>query len=101
VSVARPLLERVERMPQVSGSAHAHAPEHSLEVQLPFLQRVLPDVPVLPLLVGSASPEAVAEVLEALWQEGVLSIVSTDLSHYLPQRAARAVDPAAFRKELS
>lgn len=92
VDVDRSLLEQARTLAQVSGSARAHEPEHSLEVQLPFLQRALPGVPVLPLLVGRASPEEVAEVLEALWREDVLPIVSTDLSHYLPQETARAVD---------
>ncbi len=90
VELAR--LSRVASLPQVRSSAAAHAPEHSLEVQLPFLQHLLPGVPVVPLLVGRASPEAVAEVLERLWEDGVLPVVSTDLSHYLPQAEARATD---------
>jgi MEMO1 family protein len=70
----------------------AHRKEHSLEVQLPFLQRVLGDFDVLPLVVGSARPEEVAEVLEALWTQDVLPIISSDLSHYLPYDVARRVD---------
>jgi MEMO1 family protein len=101
VEVARSLLAQVEALPQVCGSAAAHAPEHSLEVQLPFLQRALPHVPVLPLLVGHAAPEAVAEVLEVLWTDGVLPIVSTDLSHYLPDAEARALDRSTAARILA
>ncbi|KFE72144.1 AmmeMemoRadiSam system protein B [Hyalangium minutum] len=83
----------VARLPQVSSSALAHAQEHSLEVQFPFLQRVLPGVPVVPLVVGAASAEQVAEVLEQLWaQEGTLVLISSDLSHYLTYEEAREVD---------
>jgi AmmeMemoRadiSam system protein B len=80
-------------LPQVVHSARAHAAEHCLEVQLPFLQRVLPGVPVVPLLVGSASAEQVAQVLEALWSaDDTLILISSDLSHYLPYEEARAMD---------
>jgi hypothetical protein len=83
----------VARLPQVSSSARPHAQEHSLEVQLPFLQRVLPGVPVVPLVVGDASAEHVAEVLEQLWEgDDTLILISSDLSHYLPYDEACAVD---------
>ena len=70
-----------------------HAREHSLEVQLPFLQSVLDAVEVLPLAVGRARPEAVAAALDVVWggPETVV-VVSTDLSHYLPYGEARALD---------
>jgi hypothetical protein len=85
--------ERASKLPEVTSFAPAHAREHSLEVQLPFLQRVLPGVPVVPLVVGRAAPEAVARVIEALWDEpGTLVLVSSDLSHYLPWEVARGVD---------
>ena len=83
----------VSRLPQVSVSAEAHALEHSLEVQLPFLQSVLPDFVLLPLAVGMATAEEVAEVLEAVWGgEETLIVISSDLSHYLPYRDAQRVD---------
>jgi AmmeMemoRadiSam system protein B len=79
---------------QVVRSERAHRREHSLEVQLPFLQRVLPaGFTVLPLVVGEARPDEVAEVIELLWDiPGTLVLVSTDLSHYLPADEARARD---------
>lgn len=73
---------------------HVHLGEHSLETQLPFLQRALgPTVTVLPVLVGRTPPETTAAVLSALSSidDGV-AVVSTDLSHYLPDVRARERD---------
>ncbi|HLL00535.1 MAG TPA: AmmeMemoRadiSam system protein B [Myxococcaceae bacterium] len=92
VSVDAELRERAEATGLVSGSVEAHRREHSLEVQLPFLQRALGTFSVLPLVVGRASPEQVASVLETLWTEDVLPVISSDLSHYLPYAQARQVD---------
>lgn len=69
-----------------------HRREHSLEVQLPFLQALLPGVPVLPLAVGSAGADAVAAVLDRLWGDETAVVISSDLSHYLPYEAARIAD---------
>jgi AmmeMemoRadiSam system protein B len=80
-------------LPQVETNFNAHAMEHSLEVQLPFLQTVLGDFKLVPLAVGGATPAQVAEVLEALWGgDETLIVVSSDLSHYLPYEEAREVD---------
>ncbi|MDQ6996930.1 MAG: AmmeMemoRadiSam system protein B, partial [Mariprofundus sp.] len=71
----------------------AHAQEHSLEVQLPFLQTVLNDFSLLPLCIGSVQPEAVAEVMECLWDDAhTLFVISSDLSHFHPYAEARAID---------
>ena len=78
---------------QVVLSAAAHADEHALEVQLPFLQTVFSDFSLLPLVVGRSTPEAVAEVLERLWGgDETLIVVSSDLSHYLAYAVARQFD---------
>ena len=85
---------------QAAASApDAHAPEHSLEVHLPFLQRVLsPGFTVVPLLVGRAGPEEVAEALERFWgEDGTIVLVSSDLSHYLTYERARAMDEETAR----
>jgi len=80
-------------LPQVVTSAPAHAMEHSLEVQLPFLQRVLGEFSLVPLAVGDASAGQVAEVLERLWGgPETLIVISTDLSHYHEYEAARKID---------
>lgn len=81
--------------PGVTVDDRPHAPEHSLEVQLPFLQRALGrPVPVLPLVVGPAEPAAVAGCLATATGEGpgTVLLCSSDLSHYLDQTAARAAD---------
>ncbi|WP_155837580.1 AmmeMemoRadiSam system protein B [Herminiimonas sp. CN] len=88
-------------MRQVTVSPAAHALEHSLEVQLPFLQSVLEDFTLVPLAVGDATPAEVAQVLEALWGGPETAIViSSDLSHFLPYRSAQAVDRATVRSIL-
>ena len=80
-------------LPGVFADPRPHAEEHSLEVQLPFLQRVLGDVEVVPLLVGDASPEEVARTLDALWGgDETLIVISSDLSHYHSYEVARAID---------
>jgi AmmeMemoRadiSam system protein B len=73
-----------------------HAPEHSLEVQLPFLQRVVPGVPVLPIAVGMSTVDAVASVIAAL-APGAVLLCSTDLSHYHPDAEARRQDERTAR----
>jgi len=93
VTIDREALALVSDLPQVVQSDEAHALEHSLEVQLPFLQTVLANFTLAPFAVGRASPEQVAEVLERLWG-GVetLIVVSSDLSHYLPYPVAQQMD---------
>jgi hypothetical protein len=101
VPVDAELRGRAVALRQVSASREAHAAEHSLEVQLPFLQRALGGFTVLPLVVGSARAEEVAEVLEALWTPDVLPVISSDLSHYLPYEEARAVDRETAERVLA
>ena len=82
--------------PVVYDDASAHAPEHSLEMQLPFLRRVLPDVPIVPLLMGYQSVETIvslgAGLATALAGHRALLVASSDLSHYLDARMASMVD---------
>jgi AmmeMemoRadiSam system protein B len=83
----------LRRLPFVETSDHAHALEHSLEVHLPFLQAVLGEFRLVPLVVGDASPAEMATVLETLWGGSeTLVVVSSDLSHYLPHAAASRRD---------
>jgi AmmeMemoRadiSam system protein B/AmmeMemoRadiSam system protein A len=85
-------------LPQVERSERAHRLEHSLEVQLPFLQEVLGEFSVVPLVVGDATDGEVAEVFERLWGgPETLFVVSSDLSHYHDYETARRLDAAACR----
>lgn len=80
----------------------AHELEHSLEVQVPFLQTILGKFTLVPLVAGSASAVAVAEVLEQLWGEPeTLVVISSDLSHYKGYEAAQAMDAAAAEAILA
>ncbi len=74
---------------------HVHAPEHSLEVHLPFLQRTLGDFAILPLVVGAADARYGGGVLDTVWGgPETLIVVSSDLSHYLDHDAATRRDRA-------
>ena len=93
VQLDREGMQAIAGLPQVVTSAAAHQMEHSLEVQLPFLQQVLGDFRLLPLAVGEATADEVAEVLETVWGgDETLIVISSDLSHFLPDTLARKVD---------
>jgi hypothetical protein len=98
VPVDRAAVERIAELPQVQVRDDAHRDEHSLEVHLPFLQELLGSFQLVPLVVGEAPPEAVAEVIECLWREpDTLVVVSSDLSHYHDYATARRLDAATTR----
>jgi AmmeMemoRadiSam system protein B len=93
VAVDAAAVAEIAALPQVVASDRVHAQEHSLEVHLPFLQRALDDFRVIPLAVGHAAPEDVAEVLDRLWDgPETLIVISSDLSHFLPYASANQVD---------
>ncbi len=99
VPVDREALRAVQDLPQVVTSEAAHALEHSLEVQLPFLQTVLGAFAVVPFAVGTASVQEVAEVLERLWGgPETLIVISTDLSHYHAYDEAKRIDQATLER---
>ena len=86
-------IESIANLPQVILSDEAHAREHSLEVHLPFLQSLLKDFTLVPLVVGDTRPDEVAEVLNILWgNEETLIVISSDLSHYHDYETARKLD---------
>jgi MEMO1 family protein len=95
VAIDRAALESLKDLPQVIFSDEAHAMEHSLEVQLPFLQRIAPEAALVPLAVGDTSPRAVTEVLERFWDDpSTLIVISSDLSHFLSYDDAKRRDSA-------
>jgi len=71
----------------------AHAAEHSLEVQLPFLQQALDSFSIVPIVTGDASPQLIENVIAALWGgPETLFIISSDLSHYHDYQTAQQLD---------
>ena len=93
VAVDAEAVARLRSLPQVGESEAAHSLEHSLEVQLPFLQTILEEFTLVPLAVGDASPSEVAEVIERVWGgPETLIVVSSDLSHYHPYERATEID---------
>jgi AmmeMemoRadiSam system protein B len=90
------------RLKGAAQSPRAHAAEHCLEVQLPFLQRLLPRARVVPLLVSDAPSAVVGDALLQLWGgKETLIVISSDLSHYLPYATARSVDEETARRILA
>jgi len=101
VAIDQAALAQIADLPQIVASDAAHAMEHAIEVQLPFLQTVLESFTLVPLAVGQASADEVAEVLERLWGgDETLIVISSDLSHYLPYRTAQAIDRATVERML-
>ncbi len=85
--------ELLEQFDFISLSDYAHAEEHSLEVEVPFVQQVVPSAKILPLLNGKISAEEVAQVIAYLWQkQGVYFLISSDLSHFHSYEQASEID---------
>jgi MEMO1 family protein len=98
VRLDREAIARIETFPRVKPFDLAHQDEHSLEVHLPFLQVTLGDFSLVPIAVGDAKPDEVAAVLDELWGgDETLIVVSSDLSHYLEDHAAKALDAETTR----
>jgi MEMO1 family protein len=74
-----------------------HEQEHSIEVQLPFAQTLLDMPAIVPLLIGDTSDEEVAAVLDTVWSDAALIVVSTDLSRYHDATTAERLDEATSR----
>lgn len=87
------LVARLRRLPTIVVRDDVHAAEHSLEVQLPFLQHVLGGFSLVPLAVGDATGAEVTEVLDAVWGgPETLVVISSDLSHYHDYTTAKVID---------
>jgi AmmeMemoRadiSam system protein B/AmmeMemoRadiSam system protein A len=95
LQIDRGAINRLQGLPMVGELEAAYQREHALEVHVPFLQHVLGDFRLVPIVAGDAPPEAVAAVLDALWGgPETLIVISTDLSHYLDHAACRRTDAA-------
>ncbi len=102
VAVDRDAVRALAALRQVVAARPVHAAEHALEVQLPFLVEALGDFRLVPLVVGEATPDMVAEVLDLLWGGAeTLIVVSSDLSHYHPYREAVRIDNATVAAVLA
>jgi len=88
--------ELMAATPVIQSIPTAHRREHSLEMQLPFLKRILPDVPIVPLLMGYQTRETIERLGEALGSvarsKNILLVASTDLSHYFDAQTAATLD---------
>ena len=86
---------RFKRLPQ------AHAQEHSVETQMPFVKRVLPNVKVLPIVMGYHDPETAkllaAQINQLMKTRKVLLVASSDLSHYHPYDQAKRIDQETIK----
>jgi hypothetical protein len=102
IPVAGRLLSALKSLPQVTISNQPHAAEHSLEVELPFLQVVLEQFSILPLVAGDATANEIADVLENVWGGPETRIViSSDLSHFFDYPTARQLDSETARAILA
>jgi AmmeMemoRadiSam system protein B len=101
VPVDAEALAALDGLPQVMRNDRAHEREHSLEVQLPFLQTLLGPFTLVPLIVGDVDADAAAQVIERLWGGSeTLLVISSDLSHYLLYEQAQAHDQATAQRIL-
>jgi AmmeMemoRadiSam system protein B len=100
VAIDRSAAQAIAQADLVKPLPSAHAREHSLEMHLPFLRRVLPDVPIVPLLMGvqdRRTIEALGHAIAgAVSSRRALLIASTDLSHYYDAKAAATLDGAVI-----
>lgn len=103
IELDRKAIEALVDIPEVSINDTAHAQEHSLEVQLPFLQALFGDnFRLIPIAVGDTTTEAVAQVLEKVWgDDETLIVVSSDLSHYHSYKTAQAMDTGTVARILA
>ena len=93
ISIDTGVVQQLSQFSQIQVLPEAHAHEHSLEVQLPFLQTCLENFNLVPLVVGHASALVVAEIIDFLWgKEDTLIIISSDLSHYHSYEEAQRRD---------
>ena len=98
IPIDRDSIKQILALPQVEESDLTHQQEHSLEVQLPFLQEMLGDFSIIPLVVGNAIPEEVSQVLEFLWGgDETVIVISSDLSHFHNYDSAKAIDSATCK----
>ena len=95
------IIDRLRKNPIVVTALEAEGPEHCIEVQIPFLQFQLRDFTIVPILIGKADPEKVAQLLFPLIDDKTLVVASSDLSHYHAQSEARSIDDKSIENILA
>jgi AmmeMemoRadiSam system protein B len=99
VPIDRDSIKCAKQLPGITVSDEAHRQEHSLEVQLPFLQTALGSFSLVPIVVGQCTPTTVAKVMDTLWGgPETLLVISTDLSHFLAYEEARQKDTLTCKR---
>ncbi|MCX4025677.1 AmmeMemoRadiSam system protein B [Endozoicomonas sp. SM1973] len=99
INIDKIAIEQAAQLEDVQILDIAHTHEHCLEVQLPFLQTMLASFKLIPFVVGHASAESVANVIEQFWGgPETLIVISSDLSHYHPYQEAKTIDAATTEK---
>lgn len=94
-------ISQLAELPHIVFSDLVHAQEHSLEVQLPFLQAILDEFTLIPVAVGNASPQVVATLINRLWGgDETLIVISTDLSHFHAYAVAQHIDDDTCQRIL-
>jgi AmmeMemoRadiSam system protein B/AmmeMemoRadiSam system protein A len=96
VEVDRERIRKLMKDPAVYKDDRAHGPEHSLEVQVPFLQVRLASFKIVPLLIHGIEPRKAADMIFPLIDDRTLVVASSDFSHYLSQEEARKTDDASI-----
>jgi MEMO1 family protein len=91
-AIPKDKLTKLKDKKKIIESIEFHQPEHCLEVQLPFLQMVLDDFQILPLLVGEIDAQAAIDILMPIIDKKTLLVISSDLSHYMPYSQAKMID---------
>jgi AmmeMemoRadiSam system protein B len=85
----------------VCSNPAADGPEHSVEVQIPFLQTVLSTFSIVPIVMGNADPESVAALILPFITPATLVVASSDFSHYLSNSEAHSIDKRSIHSILS
>jgi AmmeMemoRadiSam system protein B len=94
IPIDKESIKKILPLPYVYQNMDAHKKEHSLEVQLPFLQYIFKEkeFKIIPIAVGKIQPKEIWEILNILYNEKILIIVSSDLSHYYDYNTAKLLD---------
>jgi len=101
VPLLRGIGDAVRGLTGVTAHDETHQDEHAIEVQLPFLQKVLPNTPIVPINAGQIRQEVLADVIERFLTESTLLVISSDLSHYLPYDVANELDALTLGQILT